>query len=965
MSDATMYFLPWMRRGLARALAQPATAGLPTTAAASVAVSVDVDGERVERSMRLRGPGEVVGVDQATQVVRVEPPAGTVDFEPNYFPAVELLSPDLPWMFTPAAADGDERLIPWLVLVVVEVQSGVSLGQRSSAPLPVLTIEAPAVPGSELPELTEAWAWAHVQCGSDLSASSVEQAYADEPEAFLARLMCPRRLEARRDYLACLVPSFRAGALAGLGSTVDLDDVTLAWTGGEESVELPVYHSWRFRTGPDGDFEALVRRLTPVELDAGAHDLDIGEPGSEALPEEPETIVSFQGALVAAGATIHEWEDTHRASFEAGMKGLLDDALAASVDGTEPSDPADYDPLVHDPIVAPPAYGSLPAGAEAIPEAHHEGEAVTSSHEPRWLGDVNLDPTHRSAAGLGSEVVRRNQESLMAEAWEQAAALRDINRLLNWTRLAGEVGAKLKANKVDPMADGAALQFAGRAHGRLAVPGASETIRGRLRGSSVPSGLTSAAFERHTRVGGTVGRALGVGAKAISGSIAERFLGDLPTSMSYAAYVKPHGCQVRDVDAVLSATPGYEADEPEVSATLASKPTTGLSPLLGMAPPSPVNLGAGLSWTSKTFALGTPVSLFASSSLSPQRDFVRVPVFGAEGASASEPNLDELGALVKERIDPAGTLAAKLSARIQAPESAWGDAALPAKMDASPSFDRPLYASLRRIDPEYLLPGVGELPDDCIGLASVNAAFVEAFLLGANHELAREFMWREYPTRLDGTWLSTFWDAIDGSADIDAVSGWSDEHLGEHQVGAAADGALVLIIHGELLRRYPDTRIYAVKAKWGPDDTRVEDDSVAPKDPLFLGTLDRGTVFLGFELTEEEALGSTTPGEDAGWFFVFEEQASGPRFGLDVGEEDHSGTTPSTWADLSWAHQVSSYDALDDLDHVAISGPMSGETLNYDDGEFSASWGDDAAEMARITYQRPARMLVHASAMLP
>ena len=29
------------------------------------------------------------------------------------------------------------------------------------------------------------------------------------------------------------------------------------------------------------------------------------------------------------------------------------------------------------------------------------------------------------------------------------------------------------------------------------------------------------------------------------------------------------------------------------------------------------------------------------------------------------------------------------------------------------------------------------------------------------------------------------------------------------------------------------------------------------------------------------------------------------------------------------------------------------------------AWGDDAAAMARITFQRPVRVLIHASAMLP
>ena len=54
-----------------------------------------------------------------------------------------------------------------------------------------------------------------------------------------------------------MVPAFNVGRLAGLGQNVTAaDEQTLApsWQAGA-AVELPVYHSWRFRTGEDADFE--------------------------------------------------------------------------------------------------------------------------------------------------------------------------------------------------------------------------------------------------------------------------------------------------------------------------------------------------------------------------------------------------------------------------------------------------------------------------------------------------------------------------------------------------------------------------------------------------------------------------------------------------------------------------------------------------------------------------------------
>src|SRR5690606_32837119 len=135
---------------------------------------------------------------------------------PDEFAAVEFGDPDLPWMFTPAAAGGGDRLRPWLVLVVVEDVEGVSLRTSRDAPLPVLTIEAPAVPSEQLPDLTESWAWAHVQVmGAD--GESTRSVLSDAPHRTVARLLCPRRLRPGMPHIAALVPAFDLGVAAGLG----------------------------------------------------------------------------------------------------------------------------------------------------------------------------------------------------------------------------------------------------------------------------------------------------------------------------------------------------------------------------------------------------------------------------------------------------------------------------------------------------------------------------------------------------------------------------------------------------------------------------------------------------------------------------------------------------------------------------------------------------------------------------
>jgi hypothetical protein len=127
----------------------------------SVTVTLRVnDTENIDRRVRLYGPGDVIGIDPQ-QVVRTVPRHLATDFEPNYFPAVEFDRPDFPWLFTPGKADAAGQLRPWICLVVVRKQEGVTLRVDPGLPLPVLDITPPAQPEHELPDLSESWAWAH------------------------------------------------------------------------------------------------------------------------------------------------------------------------------------------------------------------------------------------------------------------------------------------------------------------------------------------------------------------------------------------------------------------------------------------------------------------------------------------------------------------------------------------------------------------------------------------------------------------------------------------------------------------------------------------------------------------------------------------------------------------------------------------------------------------------------------
>src|SRR4030095_2701741 len=142
-------------------------------------------------NVRLRGPADIVGID-AHQIIRTDPRPGTTDFEPNCFPSIEFDRPDFPWLFTPARANGNGQLRPWLCLVVVRKQAGVQITSTADSPLPALRIGDGANPFVALPDLGDSGAWAHSQAaaGGASDATAVRTALEGAPHLALSRLVC-------------------------------------------------------------------------------------------------------------------------------------------------------------------------------------------------------------------------------------------------------------------------------------------------------------------------------------------------------------------------------------------------------------------------------------------------------------------------------------------------------------------------------------------------------------------------------------------------------------------------------------------------------------------------------------------------------------------------------------------------------------------------------------------------------
>jgi hypothetical protein len=241
----------------------------------------------------------------------------------------------------------------------------------------------------------------------------------------------------------------------------------------------------------------------------------------------------------------------------------------------------------------------------------------------------------------------------------------------------------------------------------------------------------------------------------------------------------------------------------------------------------------------------------------------------------------------------------------------------------APVFTDPMYEPLRDFFADVLLPGLEHLPPNTVALLEPNRPFIEAYLVGLNHEMTRELLWRGFPVDPHATYFRQFWDVSgrvppptaqdrDQLADITPIAQWADtSHLGDHAPASATAAPMILAIRGELLRRYPHAILYAAEAQWS---------STAPGATRVLGTREVYPMFrigsapditmLGFALTKDQLRGTDGPPGSAGWFFVLQEQPSAPRFGLDAAVSGAFGTVPVRWSDLSWAHLAASAESL-------------------------------------------------------
>jgi hypothetical protein len=1059
MSDPPLgryHFLAWTRRGIGASVANPDNNGsLPDRASLTVELSLSVQQggatnvvQPNPRTVEMFGPGDLIGIDPR-HIIRTEPRNFTVNFEPNYLCGIEFDTPDLPWLLTPAAPNGD-RLRPWLALIALKPDE-FNLPSVAPNPLPVVDV----LKVKALPDLGDSWNWTHVQVSGD---STLTDAMASAPGNVLSRLLCPRRLDPETHYTVFLVPAFEIGRLAGLGQDVSgIHTADPAWNKQTAApLRLPIYYQFEFNTSDEGDFESLVRRLTPRVLPAevGERPMDVSQPAPLIASAGPP--LGLEGALHSVLTQPTPWNDPDKANFQSDVQTFINVAQFGA------DDPANPNP--NDPVIAPPIYGRWHAAVQSVDRT-----------AAGWVNDLSLDPRNRSGAGMGTQVVQEERTQLMASAWQQVDGVRQANDLLRQAQLARAALQQIYRRQLQPVQAETLMTLTAPLHSKLMA--SPKTVLAGVRSSRVPERMLSGTFRRATRprrrVGASPKTRTALLSRVNSGEVAvvppPRPPGGLVSLEQISTKLAPGWLQflakywkwialgllllLLFVMVIAAAIGGILAVVAVIVVAVVAAAV--LSPILQkllqkakdaaeltlagftpqavvQAPPNPAFVVSPPGTPPPGGPSGGPDSAQARAFRSATSDlFTAFQTLPVDPPLAPALDLSALKTTLLTRLDPTVTVPRRAQSLILfSSRFAWLAADALETIMAAPEFPQPMYAPLRDLSPDYVLPGVELVPPDTLGLLLSNHEFIEAYMVGLNHEMARQLLWNGYPTDQRGSYFRQFWDvsayvpqAGDPTdpaklrellKDIPPIHTWPKPMpLGQHPNRTdIVENNVVLLVRGELFKRYPNAIVYAGKAKRDGHGQRILDET-DERYPIFRGTLPTDITFLGFNLSLQDARGGT-PQSPEGFFFVFQQQPSEPRFGLEPNED---ATPIAHWAELAWTNFaqgggdgggggggpifklpdlgnttrgktialspwrlasqvfafVSAAVSLPDFlapsrNPVRVVIPPGGgnpSDPDYSPDDAKNNWGVNSAQTAYILLRLPFRILIHADLMLP
>jgi hypothetical protein len=763
------------------------------------------------------------------------------------------------------------------------------------------------------------------------------------------------------------------------------------------------------------------------------------------------------------------WAQPHPHPFQTGLAALINLAdsytqqTAAQANAATGLVGVSDDP---DPLITPPLYGRWHAMTSRL-LVDRNGRALANTRN--WVHELNLDPRFRVSAACGTRVVQSKQEDLMAAVWEQIGDVLEANRRMRQLKFAQQaalVWHEAHLKRLATTNPGKALALTTPVHERVIAGevNGGMTLSAHIARSKVPPVLLGTSVRRVTRPRSRLMRELHFDerfqpedliARVNAGqvvpsppkitppgvvTIADLAAGTLPRIPPWLIYLLRNAPWIVFLPLIVALIIslvlwllGFGVAGGLTAIVIGAVLVTALASLLNRIHkadalledqiPEAVNqlprspdftfTPARPPFSSVTRRRTGPDSTEAvrfKSALKDLHALTRATLasdpIGENGPPRMPLDLDNDIGITLESIDPKITIPRRAISVIRVPPRIRVEQPeVFVEAMAYPVFDIPMYRPLAELSSELLIPNLNLIPNNSITLLETNQKFIEAYMVGLNHEFARELLWREYPTDQRGTYFRQFWDVSSFFAgpggdpalrerlrDIPPLDKWSiNSELGEHdsrERPGDAEEELVLVIRGELLKRYPNSVIYAQRAEWarqpnGRIDRNKErllielaaaEENNPPRDklrtPLYSAKVEPDLYFLGFDLSEREARGGTGANEadSAGWFFVIKERPGEPRFGFD----NQSQPEIVVWNDLGWDRVPMAGSFIDPLPGAAPgiaaavpAGEEEKQEQHRDDQH--VLWNNDvsAAELAYILYQAPVMVAVHAAEMLP
>lgn len=715
-----------------------------------------------------------------------------------------------------------------------------------------------------------------------------------------------------------------------------------------------------------------------------------------------------------------------------------------------------------DPLITPPLYGGWHALTQRL-LLDRDGNQLPN--DTNWVHRLNLDPLYRVPAGFGAQVVEKNAESYMNAAWEQVGDVLAANARIRRLHLAAAISSRWYDRHLVPLAATdmeRAYSLTAPISRRVLIAG--RTVAYTQAGSPLAATLTSTALRRVIRPRSRLMNGLAFDATATPTNLLER----VNNGSVAAAPLKtvPAGVPtLAGAGAAVSTSTGIPAWIVALLARYSWLPLAVLGLIVLLALILALLLpGIGLALAATSLAVGvglyfllrrwardaaiikvlnpTDQTPAAVDALPKSPDFtltepgsnVRPSVGGTDSPVAarfkdglrdafnllqtskvvgvetprSPIDLNAFTGAIVTAIDPRTTVLARGFASISIPTWARGqNTSTYAEVMAYPKIDLPMYRPLKDISIELFLPNINLIAPDSITLIETNRRFLEAYMVGLNHEFARKLLWREYPTDQRGSYFRQFWDpapsfdtsGLDPQAlkeklyDIPPLHTWPQpSSLGEHPnpqrppTGGGGED-VVLVIRGELLKKYPTAVIYAHRAQWQTqsdgsiDPTKprqllplsAAEEPSPPLDkvrtPLYEAKADPDIYFFGFGLTAEEARGASgaNPNDDPGWFFVVKERPGEPRFGLELTRTGDLETFDQlTWDDAmpgGAAGQLLSANAFANVTLAPSQGDADQQQQHAEDVQVNAATVS-SARWAYLLFRAPVMVAVHAAQML-